>query len=295
MKFIILLSFTLVYVNLAEANWFSYFIPSSSNVFPEVYSRTNEQLEEKRKELQDKSTKQAQSLPTFTEGTLGHYMTNMISIVKNTVVSVITGTRYAVSELKRFTMETSANVGVDLLLLQYKLIARTTGVGNEIPLPDIDSPGRFYSISATGGYFRSLSSLEKSAKIKVTIVDSNSALIEVPMRFQQMEVGYKNVTVSYLISGSFTINIANNSLTITLRVGMDSTCVVRIENVTINEFQGITVNYEGMSSVGSYIIASVTNTLIYYTETVIKGQIQSALDTNLKTALGNGSVICSAK
>uniref|UniRef100_A0A224XG94 Putative salivary secreted protein n=1 Tax=Panstrongylus lignarius TaxID=156445 RepID=A0A224XG94_9HEMI len=305
MNFFITFCASLVCVSLGAPSWFDFSSltspdtnPISNDLFAETYSKTLNHLTDVQNKIEDQDLNRFNSLPKYGAGTLGGIATSLIISAKNATGIIIHGVRYTTSEVTRAIMETTANTGATLLLAQYKLVAKTTGVGRNLSLPDIKSSGFAYEVSATGGYFRSLSSLKKNGRIKVTIPDSGTVIIEIPMRFRRMQVGYKKIsaTAGYFLtlSGSFSIDIKNNSVSIKLRLGMDSTCAISVEDIKI-KLEGITVNLEGFNSYLSSVTQSISNFLISYMETVITGQIQQAVNNTLKTVLNdNSNKICSS-
>nr|ABR27836.1 salivary secreted protein [Triatoma infestans] len=303
MNFFIIFCASLVSVSLGEPGWFDSLTSSDSNaidnnVFAEAYSQTLNHVAKEQNKIQDQNTKRFNSLPKFEAGTLGGLATALISSTKNATGIIIHGVRRTTSEVTRALLETATNTGADLLLAQYKLVATTTGVGSNLSLPEIKTESGYYKISATGGYFRSLSSLEKNGRINVTIQDSETVFIEIPMRFTQMQVGYENITLNAVyfltISGGFSIDVKNNSVSIKLRLGMDSTCAISVEEVKITELDGITVNLEKFGGYTALATQYLTNFLISYMKNVISNQIQKAVGSNLKETLNKNSMICSS-
>uniref|UniRef100_E2J7B6 Bactericidal permeability-increasing protein (BPI) n=1 Tax=Triatoma matogrossensis TaxID=162370 RepID=E2J7B6_9HEMI len=303
MNFFIIFCASLVSVSLGEPGWLDSWTTSDSNAtdndeFAKAYSQTKNHVAKEKNKIQDQDTKRFNSLPKFGAGTVGGFATSLISSTKNATGIIINGVRYTASEVTRALLETAANTGADLLLAQYKLVARTTGVGSNLSLPEIKEESYIYKIYATGGYFSSLSSLEKNGRIKVDIPDSETVFIEIPVRFTQMQVGYDNITVNtgyfFTISGGFSIDVQNNSISIKLRLGMDSTCAISVEEVKITELAGITVNLERFGGYTALAAQYLTNFLISYMENVISSQIQNAVDSTLKETLNKNSLICSS-
>ncbi|KAK9500026.1 hypothetical protein O3M35_002936 [Rhynocoris fuscipes] len=280
---IILLLLTLVQLNQAQS------------AFESLLTKVKHDVTDSQKKVQEKIAIREQNLPKFATGTFGDLASKLIDRTKGATAALTSGVRDTASELTRALISTTMNTGFSLLLAEYKLISDTTGIGRTLTLPDVATSAYGFEVKATGGYFSSIASLEKYGSINVTIEDAQTVILDVPVRFNEMKVGYNSLSVSaFLIStsGSFSVNVGKNSILIQLKLGLDSTCALSVEKVQITELDDIKVTLEGLGGYASMLTEKLTNYIISWIKGNIARYIQEEVDKNLKAALGHNKFIC---
>ncbi|KAF6201562.1 hypothetical protein GE061_003953 [Apolygus lucorum] len=186
------------------------------------------------------------------------------------------------------------NTGVGILIAQMRTLIKSTGKNN-ITIPDLNTKTGPVTVNATRGFFTDISSISQAGKANVT-VNGTSLVIDLPLKLDQIETGYKKFLVSMWKmqgSGGLNVHIANDTFVVHLRLTPGFNCALNVEKVDVAVFGGITLDFTDMGKKSEYLIDKCSNMIVKFMKENIKKQVQTAIDTNIKKVLKENGSICS--
>uniref|UniRef100_A0A146LTU5 Uncharacterized protein n=1 Tax=Lygus hesperus TaxID=30085 RepID=A0A146LTU5_LYGHE len=220
-----------------------------------------------------------------------------VNIAKSTANLAVDVTNKAVDAAESVVGAVSTvaiNSGINVFLFEVRSVVKATGNKN-IAIPDISTSKGPIKFSATGGFFKDLSSLTQAGKANVSM-NGTSILIDIPIKLGSLDTGYENFTVSMLkikAGGGLKIHISNDTFVIHLVLKPGLTCALNVKKVDVTEFGGIELDFINMGSKSEWVLENASNIIIKILKGNIKNLVQTAIDTTLKQVLKENGSICS--
>lgn len=191
------------------------------------------------------------------------------------------------------------NEALDEIIQETKSVI-VAGGQDQISIPDMDASFKkkwhFVHVSGsfkgTGGWFRSLSSIQRTGDTTFT-TNGNRVTLDLRLGLGNMEIGFDHYKARFMHvgpSGKLNARVKHNSVycQITLTYNGDE-CVASLDRANLDQFSGLEIHVTGLGPL-NWIFSKIASWVTNHFHSKIKGKVENRLQSALVTALSKKNI-----
>ncbi|KAF6201561.1 hypothetical protein GE061_003952 [Apolygus lucorum] len=251
--------------------------------------------------LKEKTASISQAIEqTAPAGLIGNLASSVIGVSTNTTAKIIMTTTNKIDSVARDSLNwvrnftnAYADKGADIILDKFEKYAAKHNL-DHMHLPDIETKIAGITVTASGGYFNSFTSLYKTKSINVTVTDGG-ILINIPLSLATLNTGYENFKAKMFflsMSAGLSMQIKTNAINVILRLRAINPCALNVDRVEVSTLEGLSISYKTDCKTCSTIISKISSGFANFMKQTLKEQIQEGIDKGVQKIIKEDSFVC---